>query len=221
METIYQYILCNFLIGSSIVFGFLLSGIFISRININKEESPSDQEDEPLNINSFLEELEYEPMSNLSNQDLECLKQSEVVLSLEPLTKQTIRMYYDVDENTFFYYSDRETIYKYLEIVARYYVIQYHCKQIFTELDNAKLKIISEPVVEKNNAFISKKNDKKILEKKFIRFVYKGNENDYQLQYKKNNPTTNNMSILEFLKKKDENKSDSDIKEYETISKED
>jgi hypothetical protein len=220
LSTGIQYLLCGALMGGSMLLGFFLTGFLINRI---QEDDTTDEETE-LHLNSFLEEYEYEPMSNLSERDLLCLKDTDLIMSLEPLLKQTIRMYYDHEDETFYYYSERETIYKYLEIVARRYVIQYHCKQIFVELNETETKKeLVEPI--KEGPFMTKKkNEKKILEKNFIRFVYKGNENDYLLHSQKNKPTTTSeLNILDFLKmnKKEQEDKKSDSDDYETITKED
>ncbi len=211
-ETIFQSALYVLLVGSSITFGFFLTSVFINHVN----QESNIEEVELLNLDSFIEELENQPMSQLSEIELKNLNQSNVILSLEPLLKQTVRMYYEKEEDAFCYYSERESIYKYLDIVARYYCIRFECKQIYVELGESDEKFVEEKV-EVTGPFVSKKTDKKkVYEKKIIRFVYKGNEMDYQSKLQKVS-TSKDVNIIDFLKlqKKD------DSEEYENISKED
>ena len=43
-------------------------------------------------------------------------------------------MTYDEPSNTFFYWSDKAIAYKYLDVVARKYVIVYNCKEVYVNL---------------------------------------------------------------------------------------
>jgi len=45
-----------------------------------------------------------------------------------------VYMTYDESSNTFFYWSDRSIAYKYLDVVARKYVIVYDCKEVYVNL---------------------------------------------------------------------------------------
>ncbi len=130
-------------------------------------------------------------------------------------------MYYDAVQDAFCYYSERETIYKYLDVVARYYCLTFLCKHLYVKLSDSDEKVIETPV-EISGPFVTKKTEKKKLyEKKIIRFIYKGNESDYQLNQKKNMSglDSKNINILDFLK--NQKKEDRDSDEYENISKED
>lgn len=201
MNTIISYLLANLLIGGSIVLGFLLTSRFI--IYVNTEDSLSDEEDKGIHLNSFIEELDNEPMSNLSEEELDNLKNLTVCLNLSPLKNQDIRMFYDYKLDQFIYYSDSDLIYKYLDIVARYYILTYHCKQIYVELEESIVKTI-EKKVETVGPFISKKNDKTLLEKKHLHFLYKGNYQDYLRDKDKSDNITEKkeINILEFMKLK-------------------
>jgi hypothetical protein len=217
LDVISQALLYTLLMGTSITLGFFLTSVFIVRINREANIEESEEEDE-LHLNSFLEELDNEPMSQLTEHELKNLETCTVVLSLDPLLKQTVRMYYRLEEDAFCYYSERESIYKYLDIVARHYVLQNHCKQIYVELSGSEEKVVEE-TAEITGPFVSKKTEKKkVYEKKLIRFIYKGNESDYQLKQKETLPS-NNINILDFLKMN--KKEDVDSDEYENISKDD
>jgi hypothetical protein len=213
-----KYFLYNLLISTSIAMGFFFTSIYINKLNESVNIENLTDEDDALHINSFLEELDYEPMSNLSEEELLNLKSEYVFFNLEPLLKQTIQMCYDHTEDAFCYYSERETIYKYLDIIARYYVITNHCKQIYEELGKSEEKVIEEPS-EVVGPFVSKKNTKKkVYEKKFLRFIYKGNLHDYiTFKDKKESSSSNDINILDFLKMK---RKEDDSDEYENITKE-
>jgi hypothetical protein len=213
---ILQYILYNLLIGFSITTGFILTSVYLNHINREANLEEISDEEDIINIHSFLDEIEEEPISEMSEELLLKLKQKFTILNLDPLLKQTIRMYYDREEDAFCYYSERETIYKYLDIVARKYVLENHCKQIYLELGNSEEKVI-EDHKEVVGPFVSKKNTKKkVYEKKLIRFVYKGNEKDYLFLQPKNN-IVNDINILDFLKMQ---RKGEDSDEYEKIMKE-
>jgi hypothetical protein len=215
-ESFFQSFLCTVLMGSSMVIGFFLTSAFL--IKVNHEPSIEEDSDDEINPYSFLEELENEPMSNLSESELKELENVNVVLPLNPLLKQTIRMYYDYKEDAFCYYSEHDTIYKYLDIVARYYVIENHCKQIYVELSSSQEKNSIETTQNISGPFVSRKSEKKkVYEKKLIRFIYKGNESDY---LKKDiSQVLNDINILDFLKM--QKKEDRDSDDYENITKED
>ena len=106
-----------------------------------------------------------------------------------------------------------------MDIVARYYCIYNHCKEIYVELTDSEEKVVDNSVDVSTGPFVSKKNDKKkVYEKKFIRFIYKGNENDYQSRIRKQS-TSVDVNILDFMKM--QKKEDRDSDEYENISKDD
>ena len=45
-----------------------------------------------------------------------------------------VYMTYDEPSNTFFYWSEKAIAYKYLDVVARKYVIVYNCKEVYVNL---------------------------------------------------------------------------------------
>jgi hypothetical protein len=217
LNTILIYFLYNLLLGVGITTGFFLTSVYLNHINREANLEDISDEEDTINIYSFLDEMEEEPMSALSEESLLELKTKFVILNLDPLLRQTIRMYYDQKEDAFCYYSERETIYKYLDIVARKYVLDHHCKQIYVELSNSEEKVMEE-TADVKGPFVSKKNVKKnVYEKKFIRFVYKGNEQDFILSQPKKT-AGNDMNILDFLKM---NRKGEDSDEYEKVTKED
>ena len=89
----------------------------------------------------YLEKFKSMPFDNESL-DLESLKNS-IVVEHTPLGN--VAMHYDNKREAFVYYSDSVMPYRYLEVVARKYVITFHCKRVFVdmedEINKAKTKI--------------------------------------------------------------------------------
>jgi hypothetical protein len=73
-------------------------------------------------------------------------------------------MCYNIDSESFCYYSDNKNIpYKYLETVARLYVIQNKCRILYThmpdELNSAKKRLITEIEMQKKILHSEEKDD--------------------------------------------------------------
>ncbi len=89
----------------------------------------------------YLEKFKSMPFDNESL-DIESLKNS-IVVEHTPLGN--VAMLYDNKREAFVYYSDSVMPYRYLEVVARKYVITFHCKRVFIdmeeEINKAKTKI--------------------------------------------------------------------------------
>jgi hypothetical protein len=89
----------------------------------------------------YLEKFKSMPFDNESL-DVESLKNS-IVVEHTPLGN--VAMHYDNKREAFVYYSDSVMPYRYLEVVARKYVITFHCKRVFIdmedEINKAKTKI--------------------------------------------------------------------------------
>lgn len=210
MNIIIAYLFANILLGGSIILGFVLTSKLI--VVMNQEDDISDNDKEGIHLYSFLEELENEPMSYLEQEQLEKLKNVYVCLNLGPLKNQDVRMCYDSKRDQFIYYSESDLIYKYLNIVARHYVITHHCKQIYTELEESILKTVEEKTI--TGPFVSKRTEKKLLEKKHLHFLYKGNYNDFIRDRPEITSEKKKKNILEFMKLQKQ------IEDYETIMKE-
>ena len=97
----------------------------------------------------YLEKFKSMPFDNESL-DLESLKNS-IVVEHTPLGN--VAMHYDNKREAFVYYSDSVMPYRYLEVVARKYVITFHCKRVFVdmedEINKAKTKIEEQKNVKK------------------------------------------------------------------------
>lgn len=150
MEGLYYYIfyLMPFIYLLSNVNLFLL---FSSMIVIQDTDGKLENSVEPVQEikppvevpypDKYLEKFKSMPFDNESL-DVESLKNS-IVVEHTPLGN--VAMHYDIKREAFVYYSDSVMPYRYLEVVARKYVITFHCKRVFIdmedEINKAKAKI--------------------------------------------------------------------------------
>ena len=70
--------------------------------------------------------------SELSNERKECLKD---VYTMEYTTQGNIIMSWDQSRETFTYYADHVIPYRFLEVVARRYVIENDCKELYIDME--------------------------------------------------------------------------------------
>lgn len=185
----------------SMAFGYYVSYRFFIRneknVYLGELEEKNEETEKPISLNSFVQELENEPMTTLTDEQLNELQNEAVTINLAPLIDQTVRMYYVHKTDKWVYYANSELIYKYLDVVARHYVLTHKCKQIYVNLDKSITSEIKQVIIQ--GPFHTKKVTSKtnLLEKKHLHFLYKGNYN--------NKPEENNvfesddMDILYFL----------------------
>ena len=150
MERLYYYIfyLMPFIYLLSNVNLFLLfSSMIVIQDTAGKLENsvePVQEIKPPVEVpypDKYLEKFKSMPFDNESL-DVESLK-NNIVVEHTPLGN--VAMYYDIKREAFVYYSDSVMPYRYLEVVARKYVITFHCKRVFIdmedEINKAKTKI--------------------------------------------------------------------------------
>jgi hypothetical protein len=123
----------------------------------------------------FMEQVEEAPDSSLNEEELKGLKDKMLHYEI-PYLKHQVIMFYDAEREAFCYYSNSTIIYKYLNVVARKYVLDYACKQIYKEMLPCTKK------EEKTVTFgqFVPKIGKTTLEKDMNRFLYLGNLHDYK-----------------------------------------
>ena len=148
MEGLYYYIfyLMPFIYLLSNVNLFLLFSSMIVIHDVEKSIEPLKEEEITPRVevpypDKYLEKFKSMPFDNESL-DIESLKNS-IVVEHTPLGN--VAMHYDIKREAFVYYSDSVMPYRYLEVVARKYVITFHCKRVFVnmedEINKAKTKI--------------------------------------------------------------------------------
>jgi len=80
----------------------------------------------------YKEEYEKAEDTELSKERLEQLKNS-ILVETTPLGN--VVMFYDISRETFIYYSDSTIPYRYLEVVARKYVVTNRCKKLYIDME--------------------------------------------------------------------------------------
>lgn len=132
--------------------------------------------------------------------DVDALKNSIVV---EHTPMGNVAMYYDSKREAFVYYSDSVMPYRYLEVVARKYVITFQCKSIFvvmedeinkakTKIEEQKLKKVQEQ--EERDAALAEDASIKDEPKKKNVFATFKNYNKNTTKDSSNKPTTGNST---------------------------
>lgn len=77
-----------------------------------------------------------------------------------------VAMYYDTDSDTFTYYSDNSIPYRFLEVVARKYVITYNCTELYIDMEKEleRKKILDNELKEKLDNELKEKKESDILD---------------------------------------------------------
>jgi hypothetical protein len=122
-----------------------------------------------------VDEVEEAPDSCLTEEELEGLR--DKVLHYEiPYVCQKIILFYDHKKGGFSYYANSGIIYKYLNVAARKYVLEYGCKQVFKEMVPS---IMKEEKAVTSSQFVSKAG-KTLLEKDMNFYHYLGTFQDFE-----------------------------------------
>ena len=167
-------------------FGLYALGMFLGFMSIpffvrfkRMDEREAIDFDESYNlillVFNFMEEVDEAPDSCLNEEELKGLR--DKVLHYEiPYLQHQVVMFYDSEKEAFCYYSNSTIIYKYLNVVARKYVLTHECKQIYKEMVACTKK---EEKTVTFGPFVPKVG-KTTLEKDMNRFLYLGNLHDYK-----------------------------------------
>lgn len=107
--------------------------------------------------------------------DMDVLKNS-IVVEHTPLGN--VAMYYDSKREAFVYYSDSVMPYRFLEVVARKYVITFQCKSVFVVMDDE---------ISKAKMKIEEQKTKKALEQEEMDLVAKEEQSSVKDDPKKKN----------------------------------
>jgi len=95
-----------------------------------------------------------------------------------------VMLTYDENSNTFFYWSEKSIAYKYLEVVARKYVILFDCKDVYVNIFRELWKVLQkkkkDPIegpfakFQSYNTLTHKLNNNKIVNEKSNQYKYMG-----------------------------------------------
>lgn len=167
----YTEMLCRFLknsaiIGTTMITGISISFIIVSLFIVKKKgikkskdwyiyfseaDSSSSGSDEVSEITKVIDEDLYEnkyieEYSELKDNDLnETLQEKKGVYPFieETTPRGVVKLSYNSLDNCFIYYTDNNDIpYKYLETIARLYVIKHNCKNIYINYEKELNKLI-------------------------------------------------------------------------------
>ncbi len=167
----YPFLFMTGLYSVGVMIGFFLIPFILRSPFDEKEGIEIDRHYDELFLSyKFVDEVEEAPMSELTSEELNGLRDKRLTYEI-PFLKQVVLMYYDHEKEEFCYYAKTNIIYKYLMVVARKYVLEFHCKQIFKEMVPSMKK---EEKTVHFSAFVAKQG-KTLLEKEMNTFHYLGN----------------------------------------------
>lgn len=191
----YQHFLMTGLYSVGLMIGYLLVPFIVRKIQYTEEEGIDlDQHYDKIFLAcKFADEVEEAPQSTLTEEELKELKHK--ILHYEiPYLNQEVILYYDHEKEAFEYYASSSIIYKYLNVAARRYVLDFGCKQIFKEMAPS---LKTEEKTVQFGPFVPKVG-KTFLQKEMNRFIYQGNLKGFDVTNKHNN--SRNYSYSENMK---------------------
>jgi len=186
----------NFMLYSvSIFFGLYISTLMLPKhILYNCEEDDLLEKEMIENCKLFLIETMYLDEIEDFNDSSGIIDKNNTI-TFEYLNNKII-MFYDPEKEMFCYYSKSDTIYKYLNVACRKYILEYKCKQLYHNQDTSK--IIKKESVTSHNLFVNKV-EPSLLEKRINKFLYCGNLEDYEKINQTNDCDYKDIDILQFI----------------------
>lgn len=157
--------------------GFILTPFVVRKRLVSEQDGIQlDQDYDKLFLTyKFVDEVDEAPESSLTEEELEGLR--DKVLHYEiPYIGQKVIMFYDHKKGGFSYYANSGIIYKYLNVAARKYVLDYGCKQVFKEMVPSMKK---EEKTVSFSQFVPKVG-KTLLEKDMNLYHYLGTFQDFE-----------------------------------------
>jgi len=130
-------------------FIIVLNNIFSSECKLDNLDNKKEDEKKKPEIkyeDKYKDKFELLENIELSKKQLSGLKNS-IVMETTPLGN--VIMFYDNNREGFTYYADNTIPYRFLETVARKYVVLHDCKGLFIDMDE-EIKIAKHKLEEKN-----------------------------------------------------------------------
>lgn len=171
-----MFILC--LVVFVILFSWTMqSGLILYQMIYEKKKKEEDNEDEDEDkkkkfVVPFEEKYLYQydekkrelKRANANavekKEELKLLKNNYII---EHTPLGNVAMFYDCDRESFCYYSDNVIPYKYLETVARKYILVFNCLDVYVDMKEELEKVRNQILLEKEKA---KEEERKKMEKK-------------------------------------------------------
>jgi hypothetical protein len=133
---------------------------------------------------------------------------------MEKTPQGNVLMIYNIDRDTFTYYSDSSIPYRYLEVVGRKFVKMYNCRPLFVDMEE-ELRLFEEKWEEMRNA--KEEEKKKVDEAKKIDQVLEPKKNVFAKFKSYNKDAGGKISMAPPPKNSIPNKTTSESKENEKI----
>lgn len=182
--------------------GISLSSLLVVHILFLPLKSKEEKKDPLIEyIDKYKDEFMYMENEEITEEKKKRLK-ANILFEYTPVGN--VMMYYDSEENEFVYYCDRDLSFKFLETIARKYVIYFHCKSLYKIYEEENTKEI-----DKNEEIKDEPKKKSVYAnfKKYNNKKMKVNDNEIILQnkYKYNGKIRENI-LLQKIENKKENK---------------
>lgn len=200
----YLILFTTFSVTISISFLFFLMNELKSYVNINSSSTTKKDDKEELQVQNKKDEIKYEdkyvtrvrnmnnnPLLKDNDKELEKILENyknNIIIEKTPLGN--VAMYYDSISETFTYYSDNAIPYRFLEVVARKYVINYNCKQLYIDMEQE---------LEKKQLIDKELKDKKLKEMKEMKELkeIEFDKTDKSVKFENNNIDNSNSNKSE------------------------
>ena len=132
-----------------------------------KEEEEKEEEEEKVEKKVVRYEDKYKEKIKIDNNETKTKEQLDNLKNtfvMEMTPNGNVLMFWDNDRTSFTYYSDTAIPYRYLEVVARKYVVINNCREIYYIMEEQlkplikEEKIKEEPIKEEKNVFAKLKS---------------------------------------------------------------
>ena len=165
MFIIFYYLFTfTFSISTFSFFYFLYQQIYQYKKKEKEEEQPSTKEiDEKPEIkyeDKYLSEWKNLLEKTVIEQKSYAYLKNNFVMEKTPIGN--VAMCYDEETETFSYYSDNTIPYRFLEVIARKYVITFHCALLFIDMEK-ELKRIELKKMEEKKLLLEEEEEKKMV----------------------------------------------------------
>lgn len=145
INLLYLFFMMSFSVSSVSFLYFLYENILFYKLEEEREELIIEDNDD---ISLKKEEIKYEDKylpelkilletkKNIEEIDLTTFSHLKNNIIMEKTPIGNVAMYFDYNSEAFTYYSDSSIPYRFLEVVARKYVLTYQCIDIFIDMEN-------------------------------------------------------------------------------------
>jgi len=166
-KTMFLLIYFFFIVSFSASSVSLLYFIYSKENRLFKEEQEPDETTVPeeVKVEEKYEDkylLKVRKLLNENWEEIDMTKYSHLKNNfvLEKTPVGNVSMYFDIDTETFTYYSDNTIPYRFLEVLARKYVLTYNCVDLYVDMDK-ELELIEKRKVKREEKQKRKEEEEK------------------------------------------------------------